>query len=226
MSDTKDTRTATQKIEDLEKVVTVLYQATAQLKNATESLLRTQGEMNIVKDALKIFNKKTEAIIQAATPETGITVKSVSDLVVKMNVEELTAQVAGFVASGHLVAAEEVAANSYLVCEELGADGTLVNPRIQFRIDSQSEETVAALAGKKAGDTVSFGENKFSAKILEVYSLVEPKTPEVEAPTPAEASAPEAPTAEVASAPTLDPLPPESPVTEFVPSDPSTMATA
>ena len=149
MSDNTDKRTATQRIEDLEKVVTMLYQATAQSKNALENLLRSQGDMALVKDALKLLNKKTEAIIQCATPETGITVQAVSALVVKMNVEDLTAQVAGFVASGHLTAADEVAADSYLVCEELAADGTQVNPRIQFRLDSQDASTQEAFKGKK-----------------------------------------------------------------------------
>ena len=150
MSDNTDKRTATQRIEDLEKVVTMLYQATAQSKNALENLLRSQGDMALVKDALKLLNKKTEAIIQSAAPETGITVQAVSALVVKMNVEDLTAQVAGFVASGHLTAADEVAADSYLVCEELAADGTQVNPRIQFRLDSQDASTQEAFRGKKA----------------------------------------------------------------------------
>ncbi len=170
----EDKRTATQRIEDLEKVVTMLYQATAQIKNATENLLKSQGDMVLVKDALKLLNKKVEAIVQVATPESGITVTSVSNLVVKMNVEDLTAQVAGYVSNGHLTPADEVAANSYLVCEEYNADGTLANPRIQFRLDSQTPETNASLTGKKVGDTVTFGENKFSAKILEIYTLAEP----------------------------------------------------
>jgi hypothetical protein len=193
-----DTRTATQKIEDLEKVVTMLYQATAQNKNVLENLLKAQSDMALVKDALKLLNKKTEAIVQVANPETGITVASVSALVTKMNVEDLTAQVAGYVANGHLVAADEVTDNSYLVAEENNLDGVLVNPRIQFRLDSQDKATQDVLKGKKAGDTVSFGENKFTAKILEVYTIVEPKaaeaTPVLEAvPAPEAAPAAEAP---------------------------------
>lgn len=178
MSENKDNRTATQRIEDLEKVVTMLYQATQQSVASLQSLGAMQSDMGLVKDALKLLNKKTEAIIQTATAETGITAASVSALVVKMNVEDLTAQVAGYVANGHLAPTEEVAANSYLVAEEYAADGTLANPRIQFRLDSQDQATQDALKGKKAGDSVSFGDGKLSAKILEVYSLVEPKAPE------------------------------------------------
>ena len=178
MSENTDKRTATQKIEDLEKVVTMLYQATAQIKNVTEGLMPLQGDMAIVKDALKLLNKKTEAIIQVASAETGITADSVSALVIKMNVDDLKAQVAGYLANGHLTASDTVDAKSYLVCEELTADGAVANPRIQFRLDSQDQATSEAFLGKKVGDTASFGENKFSAKILEIYTITEPKAPE------------------------------------------------
>lgn len=235
MSDNTDKRTATQRIEDLEKVVTMIYQAVGQMKGGVESLLSSQGDMVLVKDALKLLNKRTEAIIQVASPESGINVNSVSDIVVKMNVEDLKAQVAGFVASGHLIAAEISDGNSYLVCEESNPDGTLANPRIQFRLDSQDEVTGNALKGKKVGDVVVFGDNKYSAKILEIYSIVEPVTTEAAAPAAApaasdapaaesQASAPESASSEAPAA-SLDPLPAETPVPVFVPSD-GTMMTA
>lgn len=220
MSENTDKRNATQKIEDLEKVVTMLYQAVAQMKGGLENLMKAQGDLPLIKDALKLLNKKTEAIIQVAAPETGITVNSVSSLVVKMNVEDLTAQVAGHIASGNLSVTDVVADNSYLVCEELNADGSMANPRIQFRLDSQDSVTSDALKGKKVGDTVSFGDNKFSARILEIYSLVEPKAPDA----PQEPTAPtEAP---IPTAQVSNDLPTETPVEQFVPSDSSTMTTA
>src|ERR1035437_2101545 len=102
----EDKRTATQKIEDLEKVVTMLYQAVASNKNATENLLRSQGDMGLVKEALKLLNKKTEAIVQVANSGTGITTQSVSDAVTAMNVADLQAQVAGYIEAGHLAVAD------------------------------------------------------------------------------------------------------------------------
>ena len=219
MSDNTDKRTATQRIEDLERVVSALYNAASQQKSVIENLLTATGEMGLVKDALKLLNKKTEAIIQVAAAETGITFQSVSDSIVKMNVVELTSQVAAYVANGHLEAASEVSDNSYLVAEELAADGSVANPRIQFRLDSQDPATQEALKGKKAGETVSFGENKLSAKILEVYSIVEPKSEQAAEAAPAEVAA-EAPAAE-AAAPAQDTLPAETPVAEFVTPDPN-----
>jgi hypothetical protein len=240
MPENQDKRTATQRIEDLEKVMTVLYQGLLSMQNTAQALPKQMQDMALVKEALKLLNKKTEAIIQTADPSTGITVESVSALVVKMNVEDLKSQVAEYVASGHLTAADEVSDGTYLVAEEMNPDGTLANPRVQFRLDSQDETTQAALKGKKAGDTVSFGENKFSVKILEVYTLSEPKAPEAEASgtEPVEAQTPEnsgdanaeAPAASLAAPVTpgaeLPSAPAETPVEQFVPSDASTMATA
>ena len=46
------------------------------------------GDMALVKDALKLLNKKAEAIVQVAKPESGISEASVNALVTSMNVEE------------------------------------------------------------------------------------------------------------------------------------------
>lgn len=182
-----DKRTATQRIEDLERVASVLYQNQVVAKNATDALPKMAEDVSLLKDALKLLNKKTEAIIQAATPETGINVTTVSALVTKLVVDEMAAQVAAHVTNGHLVAANEgeVEANSYLVCEEYHPDGSLANARIQFPLTSQDEPTQTAMKGKKVGDTVSFGPDKFDAKVLEIYTMVEPKAPEAATETPA-----------------------------------------
>jgi hypothetical protein len=242
MSNNTDNRTATQRIEDLEKVVTMLYQATAQLDGAVKALGGLQGDMVLVKDALKLLNKKTEATIQVAKAETGISVESVTALVTEMNVTDLKAQVAGYLANGHLAPADEVADNSYVVAEETNADGTLANPRIQFRVDTLDKDTAAALKGKKVGDTASFGGDKFGAKILEIYTLTEPKAadsaePAAETPAATEtAPADAAPAASTEAAPSAAPTgpsndnftspPAETPVETFVASDATTLATA
>jgi len=206
MSDNKDTRTATQKIEDLERVVSMLYQSVTALDGAVKSLMSTQRDMVLVRDALRLLNKKTEAIIQVATPESGITAVAVSDLVIKMNVDDLKAQVADYLQRGSLVPADEVSAKSYLICEEQNTDGTIANPRIQFRLDSQDPETQAAFTGKKVGDTVSFGEGKYPAKIIELYTLVDSPAPQATPP------ATEAPAQAAPAAPIQNELPAESPV--------------
>ena len=213
-----DNRTATQRIEDLEKVVTALYQATSQLQNVVGALQNgTQAIQNdtvLIKEALKLINKRTEAIIQVAAPESGITDAVVSALVVKMNVADLTEQVKNYVAQGQMTATDTVAVDSYLVCEELDKEGNVVNPRIQFRLDGQDDNTRAALLGKKVGEVANFGEDRFSAKLLEIYTILPTKaeTAPAAAETPAAEAAPAetAPAETAPAAPTQEALPPES----------------
>lgn len=247
MSENKnvDTRNATQRIEDLEKIVGALYQGLMETGSKVEQLSSLRNDMGLVRESLRLLNIRSEAIIQSASPESGITPDVVNTLVVKLNVESLSVQVAMHVKNGHLTPSTEVTPTSFLVGEEYNKDGTLSNPRIQFRIDSQEAATVEALNGKKVGDLVSFGDDKLDFKVTEIYSLTNPQAqatplatdaPSAETPaaeTPAdetkdvEAPAPEAPAAEAPTeAAPLPPLPAESPVTEFVPHDNSTMATA
>ena len=241
MSENKaDPRTATQRIEDLEKVLTVLYQDAQRHEEMIAGLSGMKNDMTLVKDALKLINKRTDAIIQSASSDSGITSASVDTLVIQMNVAELVQQTANYVTAGHLAPTDTIVDNTFVVCEEHNSDGKVINPRIQFKLDTQDPATQESLKGKKAGDTVSFGENKFTVKVLEVYSLLDPNAPKAadpapEAPAaapseaaPAAESAPEAPAEQgaPATATEANPLPPETPVVQFVPSEPNTMATA
>ena len=244
MSENKDNRTASERIQDLEKVLTVLYQAAQRHEEILGGLGGLKNDMTLVKDALKLINKRTEAIIQSASPESGVTSASVDTLVIKMNVDELTQQTANYVTAGHLAPTDTIVDNTFVVCEEHNSDGKLINPRIQFKLDTQDPATQESLKGKKAGDTVSFGENKFTVKILEVYSLLDPTAPKSEEPVPeapvpdnsvgstepttTAETAPEAPAEQAApaAAPEVNALPPETPVVQFVPSEPGMMVTA
>jgi hypothetical protein len=191
MSKKTEKRTATQRIEDLEKVLASVYQAVMTHREAIEALAPVKEDMALVKDALKLINKRVEAVVQAAKPESGITSQSVSDLLVQMNVADLASQVQGHLANGHLSPTDTVAKDTFLVCEEFDSNGTMVNPRIQFRLDSQDAQTQELLTGKKVGETVTFGEGKLSAKITEVYALTLPTPPQA-----SEEAAPEAQTSE------------------------------
>lgn len=237
MSDNTDKRTATQRIEDLEKVVTSFYQALTNLNQVMvsvrtdmDSLMTIQNDIALIKEATRILNNKSDAIIQVAKPETGISLESVSKLVIDMNVENLKNQVDNFLNNGLIVASEEVTSKGFVVVEELNLDGTVNNARVQFRMDSQNETTKTALQGKKVGDLVDFGENTYRVKILEVYSLVDKTAPTASVETAPESAtvSSESPAAEATSETSvpLDSLPHENPVPEFVPSDESTLMKA
>ncbi len=179
MSENTDKRTATQKIDDLEKVVTLLYQSLNQHKSVLEALQPLAKEVSVLKEVAKLLDRKTDAIVKVAKSETGIDVAAVKSQVEQWNIEDMKGQVAGHLTNGYLAPTDAVADDSYVVCEELAPDtGTVVNPRIQFRLDSQADETKNLLRGKKVGDTAKFGETKYDLKILEIYTLTTPKAPE------------------------------------------------
>jgi uncharacterized coiled-coil protein SlyX len=213
----RDNRTATQRIEDLEKVVSMFYQALAEIHNTIKGLPALQQDMALVRDALKLLNRKAEAIIQSASESSGINYPAVEAIVIKYNVEDLAKQVAGYVAGGQIRPTDTVLTTGFVVGEELNADGTLNNPRTQFRVDSVNETTRDALLGKKVGDLISFGEGKLDLRVLEVYDMTPAQAPTAETPAtdapaadaaPAETQAAEsAPDAAPAEAPAADPTP-------------------
>lgn len=198
----KDTRTATQRLDDLERVVASLYSAVNQLIQVNDKISKLVADIPLLHQAVKLLNRRIEGVVRAASESAGITIASVSAEVVKMNLEELKAQVAQGIADGHLSASEVITDTSFAVVEEFAPDGTVASERTQFPVGAQPDEVKAQLLGKKVGDTASFGPEKFSLKVLEVYQVNEPKAPEaaaVEAPAmeqtaaaPAEAPAPEA----------------------------------
>jgi hypothetical protein len=198
MSDNTDKRTATQKIEDLEKVVTMLCQTVFQLQNTNKALTQLQSDVGLLKHSTKLLDRKLDGVITSASSESGITLDSVKAFMIDASIKELKDQVANHLKNGELLPANEITANGFCVCEEYGTDGAVTDPRVQFRLDSQKKETVDALLGKKPGDLVTFGDNTFSVKILEVYAL--PPTPSPDAaPTDAAVSSETAPAASDAS---------------------------
>lgn len=230
MSDNVDKRTATQRIEDLENVLRVVYQGLAETQNEVikmqadnKNLLRLQNDIVLLKEYCKILNKKIDAVVQLSKPETGVSTEAVKDLVTKMNMDELKAQIEDSISRGLLTPSnpgDVVTEESYLACDELNDDDTVFNPRVQFGMDSQPAENKERLLGKKVGDVINMGENRFRVRILELYNIVKAKPVEESA----DASAPTVENAPVvtAEAPASDPLPElpaETPVAQFVASD-------
>lgn len=205
MSDNTDKRTATQRIEDLEKVVTMVCQSVFQLQNANKALTQLQSDVGLLKHSAKLIDRKVDAVINSASSTSGISLESVKAFMIDASIKELKEQVANHLKNGELVEAAEITANGFCVCEEYGTDGSVTDPRVQFRLDSQKKETVDALLGKKPGDVVTFGDNTFSVKVLEVYAL--PPAPSPDAATTTEA----APAATETAADTSQPTAQETP---------------
>lgn len=171
----KDNRTASQRLDDVEKVAASLYSAIQQLVRVNDNIAKLVNDIPLLKEAAKLLNKRIDAVVTTANETTGINLNSVASKMIEMNVQELKEQVTTWELNGDLSPAETVTEKSFVVAEELTAEGTVANPRVQFPFASQNEDVGSKILGKKAGDTAEFGEGKFRLRLLEVYQINEPK---------------------------------------------------
>src|ERR1039457_4632424 len=123
MSEQKtDSRTASQKITDLENAVLSALQT-------TQNLVR---DVMILKDTVKLLNNKTTSMAQAAVDGKLPTEETLTKYMISNNVAELDKKVADMVATGTLVAQDQVTDNAFIVGSEEDDQGNPTNPRIQF----------------------------------------------------------------------------------------------
>jgi hypothetical protein len=187
----KDTRSAAQRLADLEAAMGGLYNLADRL---TKDLL-------VLRDGLKMLDNKVNSIIKLSAKGEFITSEAVGQAMVDNNVEELAAKVANMVEQGFIAAETEVSENSFVVGQEVDSDGKVMNPRLQFALSALPEAIRPKLLGAKIGDTLNLEEGKLGFKILESYKIQENPVSATEA-APEADSAPEAaaPTAETTSA--------------------------
>lgn len=186
-----DTRTAAQRLADLEL-------AAAQLFNATDHITRDLG---MLKNAMKLLNNKVDAIVKASVAGEPITDAVLDRIMIENNVADLANRVTNMVVNGVVTPEEQVSENSFVVGAEVEDGGKVVNPRIQFALKALQPDLQTKLIGAKPGDSLKFKEGELNFKILESYKITPEPTPE-EAPAAEEAPAPEAAPAEAdASAP-------------------------
>lgn len=166
-----DKRTASQRIEDMERGLMALYQT-------ADNMAR---DMMTIKEAIKLLGNKLDAVVKAANRGEQMTDEVISKIMVENNVEELKNKVQDLVNQGVLVAAEEVTANSFIVGREIDADGKVQNPRMQFVVSALAENVRAKFPGAKAGQTLELEEGKWKFEVQEVYAIQTPQAPQAEA---------------------------------------------
>jgi len=179
-----DKRTASQKIEDLERAVMSGFQVSNNMAR----------DIMIIKDALKLLGNKVDSIMEASQKGLALNDENISKLMLDRNIKELEGKVKNLVDQGILQATEAVGDNTFLVGSENEKGGKVIHPRVQFTFGSLEKELQEKLKGAKAGDIVTFQEDKLRFVVKEVYAIVPPKAPEAPAPV-AKAVAPAAPEA-------------------------------
>ena len=187
MANPQDKRTASQRLDDLERTVMAAYQTLDQMAR----------DLMTIKEAIKLLGNKTSAIATAA----NISDETISKLMVDQNVAELKEKVTVLISQGILVASDEpLADSSFVVGQEVDTDGKIVNPRIQFTLGSIQPEIREKIKAGKIGEAIELQEGKLKFLITETYKIVAPKAPEAQAEAaPALAAVPEAPAAEQSS---------------------------
>lgn len=186
------TRTASQRLDDLERGVMAMYQA-------ADNIAR---DVMTLKEAIKLLGNKLDAVVKATSAGEALTDETLSRIMVQNNVDELKEKVTNLVGQGILVATDTVTEATFIVGREVDDKGAVVNPRMQFVVSALQAPLKAKLNGAKIGQLVEFQEGKLKFEVLEAYSIQSPKAPEAaqpEAQTLEAALAPEAKAAEQSS---------------------------
>lgn len=153
------TLTAAQKIDMLEKALQTHRQMINILAEEMDKMRQTQVALA----------QKMEATIKVS--EQQDLEKKVTDFMVDQQIKDLKSKTDILISEGALLSSETVTTNSFVVGKELTKEGEVVSPRTQASVASLPQEVQDALLGKKAGDLISFGEDKLSFMLEEVYEI-------------------------------------------------------
>lgn len=161
----QDKRTASQRIDDLERGLMSLYQT-------ADSMAR---DLMTIKEAIKLLGNKLDSVVKASRGGETLTDEVIARIMVENNVEELKEKVANLVNQGILVAAEEVAPSSFVVGRELAEDGSIQNPRMQFVVSALDPSVKDKFPGAKLGQVLVLQEGKWQFEVQEIYNIVTPQ---------------------------------------------------
>lgn len=172
-----DKRTASQRIDDLERGIMSMYQA-------FDAVTRDLGT---AQQAIRVLGNKVEAMAQLSLRGEKLTDEALSKQMIENNVAELKSKVEELVTRGTLVTSEVIEDGSFVVGSEVDESGAAVNPRLQFALSALSPELQEKLKGHKAGDVVTVQDGKLKLQVLEVYAIQSPAPAAQEAPASEEA---------------------------------------
>lgn len=181
-----DKRTASQRIDDLERAVMSIFQVTNNMSR----------DNTLIKNALKLMDNKIGAIMKASVAGEPLTEEVISKYMKEQEVSELKDKVTNLITQGFLVAQDLIEDGTFIVGSEDepdNADGTpgkVVHSRLQFTLQSLDPAIQEKLKGQKVGSTVVFKDDALVFKVREVYKVVNPTpaAPVAEAPVAEQSS--------------------------------------
>lgn len=158
-------KTASQRIDDLERGLMSLYQA-------ADNMAR---DMGTIKEAIKLLGNKLDAVVKASERGESLNDTVIAKIMVENNVEELRSKVLDLVNKGVLASTEEVQLNSFVVGRELSEDGAVQNPRMQFVVAQLQENVRNKFPGSKVGQILDLEEGKWKFEVQEIYNIQTPE---------------------------------------------------
>lgn len=160
--------TAAQRLSNLEDTLVGTLQALGAVDN----------EQSVIKDALALLGSKLDAMISLLRAGKELSDANISNLMIEDKTLKMTEGTQSLVKNGVLVANDTVDENCFVVGRELLDDGSVLNPRIQFTVESATPNLRAKILGAKVLDKIQVVEGKASMEVLEIYSIHQPKAPE------------------------------------------------
>ena len=154
-------KSASQRIDELEV-------AAGQLYSVSDLMIK---DLTTLKNAVKLLNNKVSAIVEATKNGQPLTDETLDTIMIESNVRELESKVKEMVQSGIVTKEDAVSENSFVVGSESDESGKVINPRIQFALKALNKDFQDKLLGTKPGDSVSFGDNKLTFKLIETYKI-------------------------------------------------------
>lgn len=153
---------ASQKLEALEQMI-ITQEA---------RILTLADEIDKNRILISSLNKRLNASIRAAESG-GLNNESVNKLIVEDNVRELEGKVKFLVDQGALKLENEseIDEKSFVVGRGVDDEGNVVNPRLQFAVNSLDESVKTPLMGRKAGEVIQYSEEEPKIEITEIYKI-------------------------------------------------------
>lgn len=176
-------RSASERLLDLEQMVN---KQNAQIENLMEALTAVAESMQsmiatvtqhketiLINSAdLKNMGQMQDGIMLTLIKKNIVTQEELRNVTVENNIQMLVGAVENLVKNGMLEKTEKVTPDGFIVGEELDAEDKITNPRLQFFVESLSNEDQVLLLDKQPGEVIQINGRGEKVRLLETYRKV------------------------------------------------------
>lgn len=161
-------KTAAQRLSNLEDTLVGTLQALGAVDN----------EQTVIKEGLSLIGSKLDAVVTLLRSGKELSDANIANLMVEGRANKMAEGTQELVQKGVLTTGETVDENSFVIVREVMDDGSVINPRMQFTVESAKPHLRDKIMGAKILDKITIQEGKAKLEVLEIYSIQQPKAPE------------------------------------------------